>query len=866
MTLTLTTQPPVDATTRLTLDDTPVSALTSTAARDAGVQEAVIESVRDAARDQTPSAFLDELEDTVTATERDLPMLALRVARGDKRAALDLLTSLRTLGQGRSSLEDTHVLPRLLGLGSDSPTIVLRLTPSFIDGELSRQQRVDVCRWIATLATAVDVRLVGTHLQHRRLYEAHRDTLPVSRDDITPTTGTPIDDVVDDALETFSHDSREVELLHRLTDEDAETLPYTAIRAGTDVSRGRISQCLSALENADLIATYASANSGKYAELLPAGRAFIDALDAEIGRQTELQDAVSGVLDSSDDSRVPRTDTTPPTPAAPDRHRLSPFHRVEPLARWNATAAAASAPENGIGVVDRPVTASEDRGSPRWNYDQGRDRLVVGAEYDNPLQYWVCVARALASGLTFSEVLPPERLDEDAGEFAALLADHKDILRDSRCLGYLPDDVEDGEALRDQLLAAEAHLCDLTKRLSQEDYEDRDTFRGVVTREALGLAGTMVHLLDLVGVDVVREVRLPEFNRNADDDTIADLARTIAKGAVIQSRYGHFAAYRQLFEPRDEKQPRYGPTVDAADPYGELIGSFTLVGDLGGKQSRVATALREELEGPEHLRDDAPEFAVPVDVVEDTSRAAFAQTASEVLGWKNLRPTRETVSTLRLFLETPYDAAEALHGLQPEDDQRTLRLGELRYALCTLPSDRLLSWEPQSAGAILQALLATTTSLTVAEIADRADVDRSTVYEYRGLFTALGILEETDGGIRLSLPFQTSAERGQRIVPDVVDGDRLTTVADRLADHLLSVDEYVMATLPLGMADGPPDYSALLEAAPRLSGWLRVLEDIVTDGALLVDGASVRTSTSTLVGPRPAQTPLEHSQSGGAAG
>ena len=99
--------------------------------------------------------------------------------------------------------------------------------------------------------------------------------------------------------------------------------------------------------------------------------------------------------------------------AAPDRHRLPFHHQVRSAARHRYAAAAGSATDGGITLVDHPIGVKDDRGEPHWYYDHEADRLLVGGEYDDPMQWWVCIASALANARTFRHVLTPDRFESD---------------------------------------------------------------------------------------------------------------------------------------------------------------------------------------------------------------------------------------------------------------------------------------------------------------------------------------------------------------------------------------------------------------------------------------------------------------------
>lgn len=261
-------------------------------------------------------------------------------------------------------------------------------------------------------------------------------------------------------------------------------------------------------------------------------------------------------------------------------------------------------------------------------------------------------------------------------------------------------------------------LESMTAKLAAGDYEDRDRFRGSIMRSAHGLAELIIHLFNTLGIDVVRETRV---SAGLDQNSLQALATSIDISAAIQSRYGAFACYRQLFESREEKRrTTLSPTVDAAEPIGTLIGSIVVRG-------ADVHRLRPNLETSAAVVDDAPEFAVRIPV-SMADRTAYAAAATRILQTKNLRPTRELVSFLHTFCGSPYAAARALLQLAGEDsDTRSLRSDGLRYALGMLEPDRLLPDLPPTVGRLIQALLTATTHLSRREIAERADVSTRSV-------------------------------------------------------------------------------------------------------------------------------------------
>jgi hypothetical protein len=417
------------------------------------------------------------------------------------------------------------------------------------------------------------------------------------------------------------------------------------------------------------------------------------------------------------------------------------------------------------------------------------------------------------------------------------------ILRDSRCLGYLPDRVEDGEDFRDELLKAEDHLCRLTQNLRHGEFDRSEgAFRSVITREALGLAGTMVHILDMVGVDVVRQVRVPTYNRHFDEDREDELLESLATGVAIQSKYGESTAYRQLFETREEKrESSIEPTVDAEDPFGELIGKFTVVGDFRGKLDGFTNRLRDRLSFSEDdLAPDAPEFMirVPVRSSEEFDRPVFARTVERMASGKNLSPTRDAVSVFRLFTETPHDVAAALCGLDSEDRERDVRLGEARYALDRVSEARVVPWASRGVQAIVSTLLAASEPLSVGELVDRADVSGQTWRNHRDRLVALDLVRETDEGVRLVLPFHgDESERHAGIQPWYTREDserddlREASVGGVVVDLLdeLTPPEETLSRVSTALYGGPPDPGEIAAAWPWLESWLPTLRIVVRE-------------------------------------
>ena len=861
--LTYTDQVPATPTVSITLTDDPPSAVWRELASDGDFQEALVAAALDAARGRTYLETHEILQKAdVDVLHGSYRSLLLRTARGDEQALWDFLSTTRRLGTGQSPFEDILGAARLYTLALDNapdrtpPTVEVRVTQAF--REARADQRRDVCQLLAVLARGCDVRLVATGLVTRWLAREHRGELPgVSEARSTPTRHALVEERVAAAQEVLDVEGREVALLRGLTDTPAETHPYSAFYAEHSVSRSRVRQCLTQLQDLGLIDTYDNAE-GKHAELLTAGRALIETLDREIGRQRRLDECVSGTGKPHQQCRVTpsehgRGEDGPDEPAA-----SSPPYRTEYLGRPGHHAAVAAARDGGVTLVDHPATAEEtaEERRTRWvSYDPTREEAVVAVRATGPLQYAVSVATALASPRFFDRALPVSRLEK--------IEDSPAILRDARCIGALSAEaVKDAQVLRDTLIEWGERLAGLTTKLQNGEYEDRDQLRSEIIRSAHGLAGTVVHLLDVAGVDLTREVRIPGgLDREKD---LAPLTKSLAISAAIQSRYGAFATYRQLFEPREEKRATaLSPEVDAADPLGELIGGFVLRGpDL----HRLEPALTAALRSPADVHEDAPEIAVPISLRTEVRRPTYADAVRRMCEAKNLDVTREAVSLLQGFTGSPHDAARALGGLETEGLRREIHPDEIRLALSELTADRVLPDAPPTVSRALHALLTASEPLTQTELADRAGITTRSVRTHTPRLEAFGLIEEVAGGYRLIIPFSgerhdTDAPLSWYLTPnsdreDLRDATEKGVIGEALYGHDLPGAEAVReAMLPMVTLQIPPDVRrGILETWPWAGPYLDAARALAADEPMASPDEGPRETIT--VGPELEQQPL----------
>jgi DNA-binding IscR family transcriptional regulator len=747
--LILTRQSPAAATAEVVLQDTTVTDLWATLTADDHVALSLVEAARVVSRGHSLDSLLDRLDELgIDALSGRIQTLIVRLARGDTRAVGDFVDALRSIGRGRSTVEDVLGAARLLAQ-PDTPelTLTIRLHREFF--EQRRDQREKICQLLAILARGCDLRIVAGGIEQRRLATEHRADLPgVSEQCSTPPTR---EAPTEDALDELDYDSREVQLLRDLVDEPSGTRSYHECYGAANVSRGRIRQVIGRLEDLGLVATFEGAG-GRYVETLEPGRTLIDRFDREIGRQQALSDCVSATGQSVSDSRVEHAHARE---APQDGRRVQDgLVSVAGMERAIARTARNVPPDGGISLVDHPIEPQKDRREPTYWTDQNGEWVAVGAEADNPLQYWVCVARALASFRTWEYVLDEGAVDDS--ELQALLEEHREVLRDYRCLGYLGDDVESFADYREAIEDAREELKELTSRLHNGEFDGAESdFRSTITRAALGLAGTMVHLLDVAGVDVHRVVKIPTLP-DMKPSRREDLVESLAIGGAIQSRYGEFAAYRQLFEDRQKKREEIpAPRVDADDPVGELIGSITVIAP---GVERLQETLVNAFDQPRELHDDAPEFVVDVPV-ETAASSAVTSVADAVAQDRNLDLKPGAAAVLRAFAGSALDVARALYHLSTEMLRRDIRLDEVRFALAQLPASRIAPDATPTISSVLSALLRSEEPLTQSELAEAAGVSTRSVRRHRERLEAVDLVQQEAGGYRLALPMHSDNER-----------------------------------------------------------------------------------------------------------
>jgi DNA-binding MarR family transcriptional regulator len=754
--------------------------------------------------DAVPHATHYEAIDAIEADRRRASFGAA-VALGKRTA----LRSLRHIGGGSEAvtLADVRWLCDLAGDAdlADTPTVAIHLPDEIQD--IDPRTREAYLKTVVALASVYDVHLVASRVDLLWLAKHHRELLP--RVSETWNREAPLDTPA--ALETAAPGTRGERLLQALVETDTETLTYSEAYSTMTVSKGRVRQLLGDLADAGVVRIYGD-RSDRRVELTSAGREFYE---EEIATQRRLSDCVSDRPKFSKDSRVlphthvetaPTAETPPDGPA--DRVRLPDLHEVRYLDRYTAAATLGTADPGSISVVDYPVDPQTDRAEGRWHVED--DRLVVSCEGDNPMQVWTTLALTLADYRTFDRLLTEERLEDH--DVLAMLEDGKSVLRGMRTIGWLPDDVDSYEDLVNAVRGAAEELGELTREYRESD---DDTLRSAITRDALGLAGSLTQLCDLAGVEVVRLIKFPEFSRRFDEERSRAIFRSLALGAAVGSAYGHHTVYRHLFEDRPDKRAQaFEPTVDAANPTARLGGSFVLVGDFAGKADQVADDVEDAFAGLDP-HDDAPEIRLRSELYTSPTRQQVTETARRVLQMRDLNATPVAVSLLHGLAQTTFDVADALARLDGGNDGRDVDVREIRYALTQLDSGRLLrgyDGRCTTPRKLLAALLDATVPLTERALADAAGVSQESLREHLDDLEALRLVERTDDD-RLEIALSDRDEYTDHTPwwvepptrPDVRAAARALTVArDGVTD----------AGWPYDRPTDPPDLREVHHAEP----------------------------------------------------
>lgn len=716
---------------------------------------------------------------------RDRPAVA-------KKKASILLDIIQELGSGVSKIDDVLAMAKLFQFAyednldgvTDVETPVVNVEAEYAAFKsLDREQRSNVCRLLCTLSKALDVRFVTSRETQAFLRNSHREELPdVSEWETTYSHRAR----VDEAIARFDPEGTSVAILRTAQSKPDGTLPYHELYENFSVSDSRVRQCINLLDEYGLVERFGSPQSKKIT-LLEAGREVVDSVTEEFefsGSQTPNSQRQRREGDAHKDSpgwrrpgaAVHSNRTAPHADSESDGQAGSNHSTAEmSVARRDAIAACGYA-LGSVTIVNDGVE-EVDSSAQFVSVDTVREKVVVSTHATNPLDYTVGIAVALAH-----PKLIEQALDEQA--LATVLDDVPEgVLRRARQVGYLTDEVlADAGKVQEMLLQWREDIEELTRRLRRcqygnGEYEDRSDLLSQIVRDSHGLTGSVVHLLDAVGVDVIRDIRVPDSLNSAK---IEALAESITHSVAIQSQYKEFNAHRQLFESRPEYRAR-APTVevDTADPGGTLIGSMVI---RGGSAVRLEPVLKRTLAELEP-HEDAPEFCVPV-TMRGVTRENVAVTASRVLARKNRRITKTAVSVLDAIVDSPVHVAEALEQLDDNPELRDIESVELRQALRRLSADDMLSGLSRSVGKIVSVLIEAREPISQSELTDRAEITGQTVRNHADALLNTGLVqceEKASGAKEWRVALSFGRESDQDVFPTACT-ESLESVVDVTGD------------------------------------------------------------------------------------
>ncbi|MWG33129.1 hypothetical protein [Halomarina oriensis] len=817
-----------------------------------------------------------------------------------------------------STLDDIRAVLRVFEAADVVPTVAIHLPEQFRD--YRREQRRKFLAWLCDLADVMDVRLVTSTLEATWLATAHESDVPPSVNDAANPrlhSGSPVaaTETARAALDDLGDDHPALDLLAMLDERGSQRAPYTALYddARVDVGRSAVRHRAGVLDDHDLV-DRARIDGDHYLVLRPAGVAALDLLCArdstravvpaveDAGAETAAEadaEAVTGGegspedgagctscgfsgsegVDASDAVRSvfaigsvsdPRTLTAsavlPPKQAregggvgsavAADAVAARDDDlRTDYLSYAEHHAIASAAQSAEIALDDRRVQKFDDPRAARVSFDEERDEAVVEAEWDGPLPTAARLCAALTSDALVSKAMPATRLDEDGVALGGLVESNAYLLRRTRCLGYLKDANADGESY---LAALRQARVDLLSRMpavgiGTDDYNHE--LAGDLLREAHGIIGTVSQLLDLLDVDLVRHIRVPEYARNIHDKRHT-LTKFLSTAIPIGARYGHFSAYRVLYEGREDKREDLLCAPEVTRPNGDLIGSWVLSGPGISRLDEDLRTMDRHLD----LQDEAEKFArflLDVQVGDAMQRSTVAAALSRMASIKRLDPTRRSVSLLHALCDSTASVTEAVMNLgsQRLGEDRDLELGEVRWALSTLDHRRLLRDVGRPAvSKVLKALLRAETPVSKADLAalagvskrgitrrEKTDSGEATTPSVRDVLEAAGLLvvDETGPGkadlYRLALPFreerrETDAPAPTWLCEETVDGFEVA-LQDALAGFLDAFGHSLVGSdLWIPLISGEVGVDDVEERWPVLAPWTSTLVALVDPG------------------------------------
>jgi hypothetical protein len=504
---------------------------------------------------------------------------------------------------GPTERADIITGPIALFAGSGvTPRLAIHLSHAFF--EHKRIQRVRFLTFLVALSRGLDIRLVcHGRLAPKKLLSFHEADLPTSVVTAAPhpyrvsarqAADSPAA-VADAAFVELGGDHPAIAVLEHLAARSNERQAYPTLKAADafDVSGAAVGARVRTLIDHRLVSKDRFTTTNVI-QLLPAGAALLERRDRERTLQTAQTElpafsesvpddgatAMGANSDLTDPQNVShgtvcanaRTGGESPDQPAPTGTDGTPSEASDALGETLDDAVVASgewlsvshqtAIQSAVGtgeaaldiaLADEPVPEREDCkhcGEYHVGFDEDHHQIIVSLR-PSPVaaRTMVRLCAALLDPRLRESLLTPEQLDGPEGDDLGALVDttiDTRVLREIRNLGYLPDRAADGEHYVEHLVSALTQLLADANKIGDGDDFDPALAQSVCQR-AHGLAGTVTHIYELLGWEVIRELTLPDYSRHFHQQRATYLT-TLATQLAITAAYGHYPMYRILYE------------------------------------------------------------------------------------------------------------------------------------------------------------------------------------------------------------------------------------------------------------------------------------------------------------------------------
>jgi len=723
------------------------------------------------------------------------------------------LQTLSRLGDGTvdgvpSTLADLdNAIPPLLADTGVTPTVSVRLGISWASRR--RAQRERLLQWLVRLGFGARVELVVSEAAAYRIAHTHRAVVPAhvltticnrGRTPPAPISAEPSScadqrsDTAAAAIDALDRTGRPFGVLNTLADSAPHALSYRDLTRSMALDSPPYEAVRTLASEYGVVERTDRADGTTVVSLRPAGLDVVRRLSSSTKGSNgtpDLPRADGGQISASVSDSPQNSPSMPYCPdkdeggdlgvqttldALPTTDRPAGEHdaatadanRVEnwqtglitpqwaPRSRWVPAVTAASTADLSLVSADLDLDIDRDGRAPAISWDRDQEVVYAGAEYHNPMQAAVTLAHGLTCEQLWSSGEFENRIGEDLSGLA--ISDHR-VLRNATRLGWFPNTVQNGTDVHAKLRSARDELLDLSRQLAHtDDPNDRTDLRAALASKALGLIGVVVHILDLVDVDVVLDYRIDDLSRHfsADGNTTrrADLVSHLQKLTAICSRDGAWVAYAQLLEQRayvraDGWTLHANPGGDVATPVCSLVVH-------GGGVEQLEPDLLNTFSESTTVHPEAPPLRLDVTIQAGITHHQLASTTRRMLRSRGLHPTCTATAIVAGLFADPFGLAAAIHwGLARESPERTVYLDEIRRVLAAAGGEQLSSELAPSARAGIIELARAEKPLSQAELCRRAEISTQSWRNHRTGLVAADWIREGDGGWRLALPFAT---------------------------------------------------------------------------------------------------------------